>query len=159
MSLYSALPAVAEAVFGTLQDATLASLATGGIFTDVPPNPAFPLVLFEIAERPIGGFGTAPGPNQLSEVTLTVHVYSEYGGYLSAETIMDRVIELLRSPITVTDYGSWAIFYDDTSTVADELLAGVKVKEIVAHFRLFVESGTTITSSGASDWIQAGWTQ
>jgi hypothetical protein len=52
---------------------------------------------------------------------------------------MNAVIGALATAPTVTGYSSWAIFHDDTINLGDQLVAGVKVKELVARFRLFVE--------------------
>jgi hypothetical protein len=138
---YSALAPVSAAVFAALNVAALTAIAPGGVTDDVPQGAAFPVVLYEVSERPHGGFGTKPGVvGQLPEVELTVHVYSQYGGMVEAQTVMAKVIELLASPPAVTGYASWAIFHDETIPVGDELLAGVKVKELVAKFRLYVEA-------------------
>ena len=52
---------------------------------------------------------------------------------------MDKVIELLADPPSVTGYSSWAIFHDETQNLGDQIVAGLKVKELVAMFRLYVE--------------------
>lgn len=159
MTSYSALSPVSAAIYGQLNVAALTTLAPGGICDDVAQNTGYPFVFYEVSEQPRGGFGTEAGTDLL-EIDLTVHVYSQYEGLLEAQTVMAKVIERLRDPITVTGMANWAVFHDATIPVGDELIAGVKVKELVAKFRLYVEeTDTTVTGTGASNFIDGGWTQ
>lgn len=136
---YSALSPVSAGVLSALNVASVTSLATGGVNDDLPQRTAFPCVLFEVHETALGGFGTKPGTKQLPQIDLMVHVFSQFQGMSEAQAVMDAVIGALATPPTVSGYSSWAIFHDDTINVGDAIVAGIKVKEIVARFRLFVE--------------------
>lgn len=139
---FCSLANVAEAVYGVLiSDGPLAALAPGGVFGDVPQSPTFPFVWFEVAEdHQVGGLGTKPGRGMLPEIDLRVHVFQgDYGTMRDAEAVMARAIELLADPPVVSGYGSWAIFHDATIPLPSEELNGVKVYELVARFRLYVE--------------------
>jgi len=136
---YSALSPVSAGVFAVLNVAALTALAPGGVGDDVAQGTGYPFVLVEVNEKALGGFGTKPGLGMLPEIDLRVHVFSTYQGWSEAQAVMGKVIELLRDPPTVTGYASWAIFHDQTMALADEEIAGMKVKELVALFRLYVE--------------------
>jgi hypothetical protein len=156
MTSYSALSPVSAGVYTVLNVAALTTLAPGGVGDDIAQGTGYPFVLYEVHERALGGFGTKPGLSQLPEIDLRVHVFSTYQGWSEAQAVMSQVIALLTAnPPTVTGYGSWAIFHDETIALADQVIAGVKVKELVAIFRLYVEAG----ASGSGSWTQSGWTQ
>lgn len=139
MTSYSALSPVSAGVYTALNVAAVTTLATGGVGDDVGQGTGFPFVLFEVHERPKGGFGTKPGVGQLPEIELIVHVYSQFAGMSEAQGVMDQVLKILANPPTVSGYSSWAIFHDTTINLGDQLVAGIKVKELAATFRLYVE--------------------
>ncbi len=139
MTSYSALSAVSVGVYAALNVSAVTTLATGGVGDDIAQGTGFPFVLFEVDETPKGGFGTRPGVGQLPQVDLTVHVFSKYEGMSEAQAVMNQVIGALATPPTVSGYSSWAIFHDETLNLGDQLIAGIKVKELVARFRLYVE--------------------
>jgi hypothetical protein len=142
MASFCPLSPVADAVYALfLLDAQLTALAPGGVQTDVPADPVYPFVWFEVSEPDQhGGFGTKPGHGALPEVTLRVHVFQSDGGTMrDAEAVIARAIALLADPPVVEGYASCAIFHDQTIPLPDEELNGVKVKELVAQFRFYVE--------------------
>jgi len=142
--MFTPLAPVADGVYAALAlDATLQSLAPGGVFADVPADPAYPFIWIEVSEtEQRGGFGTKPGQGALPEVELRVHVFQSDGGTIrDAQLVMERVIALLADPPTVAGYTTCAIFHDTTIALAAEELNGVKVHELVALFRLYVEEG------------------
>lgn len=132
---YLSLDPVSVAVFTKLNVAALQTLATGGIFDDIPQGVSFPCVLYEVSERDIRGLGTGGLP----EVQLRVHAYGL--DLVGLQAIVQKAIQLLKDQsLTVTGYDHCGlVFYDETLTFADELIAGVKVHEIVASFRIYVE--------------------
>ena len=137
---YTALSPVSAAVYAALNVSAVTSLLGGGISDDRPQTSAYPCIWFEAAEaEQLGGFGTRPGLGMLPEIDLRVHVLSTYQGLKQAQTIMEQAINALKTAPAVTGYDSWAIFHDRTIPLQDELEAGVKVKELVAFFRLYVE--------------------
>jgi uncharacterized protein DUF3168 len=136
---YSALSPVSAAVYTVLNVAALTALAPGGVGDDIAQATGYPFVLVEVHEKALGGFGTKPGLGTLPEIDLRVHVFSTFQGFSEAQRVMGKVLELLKDPPTVVGYSSWAIFHDETIALGDESVAGVKVKELVARCRLYVE--------------------
>ncbi len=139
MTSYSALSPVSAGIYAALNVAGLTALATGGVGDDIAQGTGYPFVLFDVSETAQGGFGTKPGLGQLPEIGLRVHVFSKYEGMKEAQAVMDKVMQLLADPPAVTGYSSWAIFHDETINLGDQIIAGVKVKELCALFRLYVE--------------------
>lgn len=140
MTSYSALAPASAGLYAALNVPAVTSLALGGVGDDIGQGTAFPFVLFEVHETPIGHLGSQPGRSgQLPQIDVLVHVFSQYGGMKDAQAVMAAVIGALVSPPAVTGYASWAIFHDSTINLGDQLVAGVKVKELVARFRWFVE--------------------
>ncbi len=140
MTSYSALSPVSAGIFAALNVAGLTALAPGGVGDDIGQNTGYPYVLYEVSERAMGGLGTKPGHGQLPEIDLRVHVFSRYEGLKEAQAVMDKVMQLLADPPAVTGYSSWAIFHDETINLGDQVIAGVKTKEVVGLFRLYVEA-------------------
>lgn len=134
---YLALSPVAVGIYGLLNVVGLTALATGGIYDDVPQGVTFPFVFYEVDEHDMRGFGTGGLP----EVSLRVHAYSTYEGSKEAQGIVQKVIQLLRDQsVTVSGYTQCGrIFYDDTVMLPDEIVNGVKCRELVAMFRIYVE--------------------
>lgn len=132
-----ALSPVAVAVYDRLNDASVTSLASGP-YDDVPQSVTFPFVLAEVFERDVRGFGTGGLP----EVTLRVHVYSTYEGWKDAQAILAACITRLKDvALTVAGYAMCGhVFYDETVTVPETEINGVKCKELVANFRIYVEA-------------------
>ena len=139
MTSYSALSPVSAGIYTVLNVAALTALAPGGVCDDVAQSTGYPFVLYAVHEERFGGFGTKPGTKQLPQIDLLVHVFSQFQGYSEAQGVMGKVMELLKDPPAVSGYGSWAIFHDETTNLGDQIIAGLKVKELVARFRLFVE--------------------
>jgi len=156
VSVYSALSPVAAAVFTALNVAALTAIAPGGVCDDVAQSTAYPFVLFEVHESTVHGMGTKPGLGQLPAIDLRVHVFSQFEGYSEAQAVIAKAIQLLVDPPTVSGFASWAIFHDETVNLGDQIVAGKKVKELVALFRLYVEEGAAGTGGG---WAQSGWSQ
>lgn len=134
---YLSLDPVSVAVYGKLNVAGLTALvSTGGISDDVTQARNFPYVWYELFEaRDVRGFGTGGLP----EVQLRVHAYGK--DLVGLQAIVQKCIELLKDQaLTVTGYSHCGhVFYDETSPPLDELINGVKVWEIVALFRIYVE--------------------
>jgi len=149
---YSALSPVSAGVYTVLNVAALTALAPGGVGDDIAQGTGYPFVLFEVHEQAQGGLGTKPGLGQLPAIDLRVHVFSQFEGYSEAQAVVAKVIQLLAEAPTVTGYASWAIFHDETVNLGDQIVAGVKVKELVALFRLYVEEGVGVVVD--TPWIQ-----
>lgn len=137
MTEYSALSPVSVAVYALLNVPALLALAPGGATDDIPQAASLPLVFYEVEERDVRGFGTGGLP----EVTLRVHVYSDYQGMKEGQVAIRKVIELLKDQsLTIVGYNHCGkVFYDQTALVPDTALNGVKVHELVAFFRIYAE--------------------
>lgn len=142
MSAYLATGPVSVAVYTALNVAAMTALASGGIHEDVPPHTSFPFVLYEVnEERDLSGLGTIPGDDRVTELQLRLHVFSQYPGFLEADAILAKAIELLKNPLTVTGYACPAVFHDLPAVkFQDELVAGQKCKEVVKDIRIVVEN-------------------
>jgi hypothetical protein len=138
----SPLTAVGEALYALFQDATLVGLlGTTGAVSDVPQDPRYPFLWFEVLEpQQFGGFGTKPGLGTLPELEIRLHAFSQFGGMAECQAILARAIALLADPPALSGYASWAIFHDATLPIGDEELNGVKVKELVSMHRLYAEA-------------------
>lgn len=133
-----ALSPVSAAVYGVLQaDATLGAMIAG-VGDDIRQATAFPYVWFEVRERERRGFGTGTLP----EVELRVHCFSSYRGAKEAQDIIDRVVVLLKDqPLTISGFTHCGrVFYDESVLLPDEDVNGVKVRELVALFRVYAEA-------------------
>lgn len=132
------LQPVSQAVYARLRsDSTLLAALPGGIRDDVPQTPTYPFLWYEVQERDIRGFGTGGLP----EVELRLHVFSTYAGLQDAQTAMRLAIARLKDvALTVTGYAFCGhVFYDETILLSEEVINGVKVRELVSAFRLYVE--------------------
>lgn len=144
MTYVTPLQPLSEAIFGVLQDATLLALLPGGVQTDIPENPSFPLLwveLIESAQR--GGFGTKPGTHTLPEIEIRLHLYSQFEGMSEAHGILSQAIAVLSATnaLVVTGYRvcSTEPFHDSTMPFRDELLNNIKVHEFVSSHRIYLE--------------------
>jgi hypothetical protein len=129
---------VSVGVYTALNVSGLTALVSTRIYDDVPQAPTYPFVWYEASEpRDVRGMGTGGLP----EVELRVHVFSTYQGTSEGQAITKKVIELLKDQLlTVSGYAqAGRVFYDSTQVFADQLIQGVKVREFVAQFRVYVE--------------------
>jgi len=125
---------------------SLTELAPGGIVSDVPPGDhAYPFLWFELLHGSnYGGLGTRPGQGSVPGINLRLHVFqSDYGTMRDAQIVMARAIELLfTTPLVVEGYtvcSGIPLPEIETIPLADELLAGVVVKELVTTIDLILE--------------------
>lgn len=137
-----ALAPTSRAVFARLNVAALLAVAPGGVSEEVPRGTTPPNVMFEVQDvRQLGGFGTKPGNGAISELEIRVHAYSTYEGFKELHPVMAKVVELLTpGALAVTGYRVIeGPNYDDTVPFGDQVVAGVRVNELVARFTVFVE--------------------
>lgn len=134
---YLSLSPVLVGIYNLLNVAGLTALVSTRIYDDVPQAPTFPFVWFEAREQDMRGMGTVGLPM----VELRVHAFSQYEGTKEAQSIIQKVVELLRDKaVTVSGYTqAGLIFYDETVDLPLVEINGVKCREMVAFFRLFVE--------------------
>jgi len=138
---YLSLSPVGIGVYERLNVGSMIALVGDRIYDDVPQAPTFPFVWYEVLEsQDVRGFGGGGFP----EVQLRVHAFSTYEGSSEAQAVARKAIELLRDQeLTVTGYAqAGTVFYDQTLTFSDQIIQGVKVREVVAQFRVYVEETT-----------------
>lgn len=142
----SALQPVSAAIFALLNVASLkAAYPTGsgcvGGVTDNPTGTTFPFLWYEVKGTDIGGLGRGP---DLTQIELRLHVFSTWNGMLEAQRIMREAIRLLKyttpmvSGYTMPEIGR----PHDEIPLPFEEINGVKVRELVTIWDLFVEEVT-----------------
>lgn len=133
-----ALSPVSVGVYTALNVAGLTALVSSRIYDDLPQAPSYPCVWYEVQEENQHGYGTS---GDVPQISLLVHVFSTYAGMAEAQTIAQKVIELLKhQAISVSGYTqAGRVFYDETVSLPEEEIEGVKVRELVARFRIYVE--------------------
>ena len=141
MTVYAPLSPVSAGIYAALNVAGLLTVAPGGVHDDLPQSTAYPCVLFEVAEEDDSAFGSRPGsgPGSMSRITLRVHVYSQSGGMKECQTVMAKVKELLRTAPAASGFSVWDIWFESETPFGDEVLLGVKVKELVGQWWIAVE--------------------
>jgi hypothetical protein len=134
---YLALGPVSVGVYSALNVAGLTALVGTRIYDDLPQNPTYPCVWFEVTERDARGLGTGGLP----EIDLRVHAFSTYEGQKEAQQILQKCVELLKDQtLTVAGYTFCGhIVYRDTQSVGYLDVNGVKVRELVGYFTCWVE--------------------
>lgn len=138
---YLAMSAVMVALVAKLNVAGLTSGLgyTVGLYDDVIQDAALPLVWIEIFdESDSRGFGAG----ELGQVTIRVHVFSDYEGTKEGQQITAKVIELLKDQaLTVSGYTqAGLVFYERTQLLNDVVLHGRKCREMVSVFNTYVEA-------------------
>lgn len=137
------LSPVSAAVYSVLSGAAaVTALVSTRIYDDVPQTVAeslFPFLWYEVREQNLGTLGTHNGP---LEVELRVHAFSTYRGAKQAQEIIDAVIGALKhTALTVSGFNHCGrVFYDETVLLPDEDVNGIKCRELVALFRIYVEA-------------------
>lgn len=135
----SALSPVAAAVYARLNVAELKALAPGGVHDTLPQISDYPVLLVDVEElQQLAGFG-APAGLGLPEVRVRLTAYDQAQQMKRVQQVIGKAMELLLTPPTVDGYASWAIFWDDVTAIRESMIAGVKVQELVADGRLYVE--------------------
>lgn len=142
MPVYSALDPVTAGVRTVLNVAAMTSLATGGIADDIAQRSGYPFLQIEVFDEdatPLATLGTKPGTGRLLEIDLRLHVFTQSVGKKVGQGILAKAIELLADAPAVTGFSSWLIVHERTMVFEDVEVAGEKVMEQVAMFRLTVE--------------------
>jgi hypothetical protein len=135
----SALSAVQAAVYTVLAgDATLLTLAPGGVWDHVPQNPTWPYVrVGGMAEDPMDTAGM-----QGRLVTFVVHAWSQYRGVKEAYAIVDRVVALLRyAPLSLGSDWTHCDTKHMTSQADEPTLSegGEQIQHVWAEFEVGVQ--------------------
>ena len=132
------LQAVSTGLATLINVSAVTSLVGSRIYDDIPQAPTFPFVWYEVQEASDErGFGTGGLPL----VELRVHAFSTYEGGREAQQILAAVIGVLKDQaLTASGYEqAGRIEYRRTLLLPDELIQGVKCRELVAFFELWVE--------------------
>lgn len=135
---YLSLSPLSAALYAALNVASMQALVGSRIYDDIPRNPTYPLVWFEVQEPgDMRGFGTGGFP----ETSIRVHALTTYQGEKQGQAILAKAIELLRDvALTVSGYEqAGGVFYDETVVLRDQEIEGVKVQENVAIFRTYLK--------------------
>jgi hypothetical protein len=135
----SALGPVAAALVELLQDSQLQALTPGGWHDDAPQAVQATYGWYELRARQERGMGTGTLP----EIELRAHVFSRYEGLQEARAAIARLEEVLGDAALPAMSGfeqCGRIFWDETVSPLDEEINGVKVKELVAFFRIYLEA-------------------
>lgn len=148
----AALQPVASAVFRCLNVPALTAPAPVGLGARVTDNPVtdedqtFPFVWYELAtEENQSGLGRGPW---LHMIDLRIHTFSTSPGMKEAQRINQTVIGLVRdAQWVIAEWSHWATPFDRIVLLPFEELNGVKVRELVAMFRLYVEERATVAPS------------
>jgi hypothetical protein len=143
MPVYSALSPVSAGVYTVLNVAAMQALATGGIGDDINQGSTDRFLLVEVNEEPAATptLGTKPGTGRVIEIDLRLHFFWKGEDKTVGQGAMAKAIELLADPPAVTGFASWGIFHERTQPFDEVEVAGEKVTELVAMFRLYVEEG------------------
>lgn len=129
------LDPASAAVYSALKDIQ----AAGGVREDVPQPLALPLVLYELCdEQESRGLGVG----SLPQLQLKVHIYSAVTGKSQAQALKGQVVDRLKDQrLAIAGFASCgAVIYDGSTQVPDAVLNGLKVHEILARFRWYVEA-------------------
>ena len=149
-STFTALEPTSQAVFARLNVAAVkAAYPTGGgALGGVTENPVtsgtttFPFLWYSVDEDPGEGRHLGAGAGVL-RVRLRLHAFSTYPGMRECQRIIAAAIDLLMPPaaalLTITGFSHRAIFDYDAIPLPMEELNGVKVRELVKEFELFLD--------------------
>jgi hypothetical protein len=130
----SALKAALVAVVGALRgDSTLAALATGGVYSDVPENTAAPYVhICNFTETPI------PAGMVIRDLTFQAVAVSTYAGDGEGFDIVNRVVQVLHNAtLTVSGYTFVVSNYESVSSY-QEIAEGSIYRHFPIVFRIVV---------------------
>lgn len=136
----SPLTPIASALYEALNVDSLKALALGGVFDDVPVNPTFPFVLCTIDATFTGGLGTNWSTQGCWELPFRIYIYSQYAGWQEAQGILAEVVSLIEGGLAANGFDISATFNDTAHEFADQLIAGVKCKELVLSGRIYAET-------------------
>ena len=141
MTVYTPLSLFSVGLFTTLNVSAVTTLANGGVHDSIPQSARFPMVLYDVSEIDESAFGSHPGSGigSIVRVRLRCSIYSTFDGMAECQAILTAIKNLLKTPFSVTGYNVPAVFYLQAIPVGDELVAGVKVKELTADWEFHVE--------------------
>lgn len=135
----SASRVIQTAIYAVLSaDATLTSLATGGVHNDIPDGQAYPHVLIsratETPRHTLGGLNAGIGWSDI----IRIHVYSRYQGDREAMLIDERITALLNfQALTVAGYSSVIIEREEMRLLV-EAIEKIETRHLVAEYRVWV---------------------
>ena len=131
----SALEPAAEAIYGLLNVSAMTTLATGGVYQDVPQDTSFPYLAFEVRENDTNGtFGQI-----FYSMGVDIHCYSQYEGNQQADTIINKAVQLLtyQTP-SMSNFTALFLIHDGSSNLPDIDVNVVPTKHLLAEFTLTV---------------------
>ena len=130
------LSAVSVGVYTALNVAGLMGL-TPRIYDDIPRDPVYPLVVYEVDKERTRVQGTS----ELAMVNLRVSALSKSATLAEAQAICEQVENLLfNATLTVSGYRmAGTVFHADTIKIGQTEINGEKVNEFVALFYFWLE--------------------
>jgi hypothetical protein len=148
-STYTALEPTSQAVFARLNVAAVkAAYPTGGgAIGGVTENPVtsgtttYPFLWYEVDED-LGDTRHLGAGAGVLRVRLRLHAFSTYPGMRECQRIIAAATDLLMPPaalLTIAGFSHRAIFDYNAVPLPFEELNGVKVRELVKEFELFLD--------------------
>lgn len=137
MAHLSAIDPVTEAIVDALNVSAMKStLATGGVWANVPQATTFPYVRVDSPiETRMDTMGRAG-----KTVSISVHAFSNYAGPTKAAAIISKAVELLHyAALMVAGHTVVAVQYESGQDAGDEVVNGVTVYHYVGIFKVTVQ--------------------
>ena len=127
---------VMAAIYAALNVTAITTTLACGVYDDVPRDAAFPYIhLSTPSGIPWDTFGSAG-----KQRVLQVHIYSTYEGGTEANSIADKVMELLQyQALSVSGHTLCGLQYESDTDASYEDDGGVKVVHRVVSFRVTVQ--------------------
>jgi hypothetical protein len=140
MASVSAIGPVQTAIYGLLSaDATLLTLATGGVHNDIPDGQAFPHVLIsqptETSQNTFGGPLIGIG----RRVIARVHVFSRYQGDAEVTAILSRIVALLDFQVSSVSGFTSAMCEYEQGRILVEAKDRIETRHAVGEFCVTVQ--------------------
>lgn len=90
-----------QAIFGALNVSAITSTLSCGVYDDVPQSATYPYIA--LGEETVIDFSTKDTHG--NEITINIHVWSQYKGSKETKQIMDKIHDLLHNiNLTVTGH-------------------------------------------------------
>lgn len=139
MTAVCSLGPVAVGVMAALNVPAVIAMAPGGVWDQIPRAVGNISVRFELQEQDqLGGLSADDGA--VVELELRVHVYSGYEGFKEARAAMNAVMGQLTGALTLAGFREIGRpSHQDTVPLPDQVVAGVRVNELVGRWQIFVE--------------------
>lgn len=114
-------------------DEALLTLASGGVYDEVPEIVVYPyVVLGEAIEMPDNSHS-----NFGAKTDVAFHIWSDYRGYLEANTIAGRLVELFdHVPLTIVGHRVVAVRFKQNTPMRDP---NPSLRHVIVRFQVVTE--------------------